>query len=141
MKDDRILIDTSVWINYFHGKDNRLAGIVDDVLTYWVVYVPKVVIAELIQGAKSEKEISVVEQFVETFHIIDHTGDTWRDAGKLAFSMKRKGETVPLIDCYIAIMASENNCMMFSLDDHFRMIKNFTKLDLYIPHSRLRNSK
>jgi len=40
------------------------------------VYVPKVVIAELIQGAMTEKEIAVIEDLVNAFLVIDQTADT-----------------------------------------------------------------
>ena len=132
MKDNRILIDTSVWIDYFKGRDDQFAEKVSEVLTSSDVYVPRVVIAELIQGAKSEKEISVIEEFIGAFGIIDQTENTWLKAGKLSFSMKRKGATINIVDCYIAVIASENNCKIFSLDEHFKSIKRFLKLELFI---------
>lgn len=130
MKDSRILIDTSVWISYFKNKDNSLSEKVEDVLKTTDVYVPRVVIAELVQGAKSEKEISVIEEFIEAFNIIDQTDGTWLNAGKLSFSMKRKGVTVNIVDCYIAVLASENSCKIFTLDEHFKDIKKFLKIEL-----------
>lgn len=130
MKDNRILIDTSVWINYFKNKDNLFTKKVDEVLTFSSVYVPRVVIAELIQGAKSEKEISVIEEFLEAFNIIDQAENTWLKAGRLSFSIKRKGVTVNIVDCYIAVIANENNCKIFSLDEHFKIIKRFLGLEL-----------
>jgi hypothetical protein len=39
------------------------------------VYVPKVVIAKLIQGAMTEKEIAVIEDFVNALLVIDQTAD------------------------------------------------------------------
>lgn len=127
---DRVLIDTSVWIAYFKNKDSRLAEKVGEVLTSADVHVPKVVIAELIQGAKSEKEISVIEEFIEAFNIIDQKEDTWLKAGRLSFSMKKKGLTVHIVDCYISILAFENNCSIFTLDEHFKGIKRFLKVRL-----------
>jgi len=132
VKDDRVLIDTSVWIGYFKGGDHQLAKKVDEVLSTADIYVPRVVIAELIQGAKSEKEISIIEEFVEAFNIVDQTEDTWLKAGRLSFFMKKKGLTVNIVDCYIAIIASENRCKIFSLDEHFRGIKRFLKLELFV---------
>ncbi len=132
MKDNRILIDTSVWIDYFRGRDDQFAGKVDEVLTFSDVYVPRVVIAELLQGSKSEKEIAVIEEFIGAFNIIDQTDNTWLKAGRLSFSMKRKGITVSIVDCYIAVIASENNCKIFSLDERFKSIKRFLKLELFI---------
>ena len=130
VSDNRVLIDTSVWIAYFKNSLKQLTEKVDDVLTHGSVYVPKVVIAELIQGAKTDKEIAVIEEFVNAFTVIDQTADTWLKAGRLSFSMKKKGSTVHIIDCYIAILANEHNCSILSLDEHFRSIQKFLKFDL-----------
>jgi predicted nucleic acid-binding protein len=130
VRDKKILIDTSVWIDYFKGNDTPLHYRVDKALTHSHIYIPKVVLAELIQGAKSEKEIAVIEDFIEAFHIIDQKEDTWMKAGRLSFSMKRKGITIHIIDCYIAVIASENGCGIFSLDEQFKNIKKFLHIDL-----------
>jgi len=130
VKDNRVLIDTSVWIDYFKGKDGPFAEKVNKALTSSVVCVPKVVIAELIQGAKSEKEIAVIGEFFDAFNIIDQTEDTWKIAGELSFSMKRKCLTISLVDCYIAVIADKNRCRIFTLDEHFKKIKQFLKIDL-----------
>lgn len=125
MRGERVLIDTSVWISYFKNKDDQFADKVDEVLASSEVHVPKVVIAELIQGARSEKEISVIEEFIDAFNIIDQSETTWTKAGKLSYSMKKKGITVNVVDCYIAVIADENSCSIFSLDEHFKNIKKF----------------
>lgn len=127
---DSVLIDTSVWISYFKDKDSAFADKVDELLVSSAVHVPKVVIAELIQGAKTEKEISVIEDFIDAFSVIDQTENTWTKAGKLSFSMKKKGITVSIVDCYIAVIAHENGCSIFSLDEHFKSIKKFIGITL-----------
>ena len=130
MKGEKVLIDTSVWIDYFKSANNNIAEQVDEILANAEVYVPKSVIAELIQGAKSEKEISVIEEFVNAFHLIDQSEDTWSKAGKLSYTMKRKGITANLMDCYLAIIAQENNCKILTLDRHFKDIKKFLRIEL-----------
>ena len=130
MKGEKVLIDTSVWIDYFKSANNYIAELVDEILTNAEVYVPKSVIAELIQGAKSEKEISVIEEFVNAFHLIDQSEDTWSKAGKLSYTMKRKGITANLMDCYLAVIAQENNCKILTLDRHFKDIKKFLRIEL-----------
>lgn len=120
---DRILIDTSVWIDYFKGKDPHLADEVDAYIKAQTVYVPKIVIAELIQGARSEKEIKVINEFTVAFSIIDQRDETWKKAGLLSYRLKRKGKTCNLTDCYIAIIAKENGCKVFTLDPHFYEMK------------------
>ena len=73
MKGERILIDTSVWIAYFKDRDSRFSDKVDEFLTSAHICVPKVVIAELIQGAKSEKEIAVIKECFEAFTVIEES--------------------------------------------------------------------
>lgn len=127
---DKVLVDTSIWINYLKGQKSQFSDKVDEILTSSVIIVPKVAIAELIKGAKSEKEIKAIEQLLEAFHIIDSTRNTWIKAGKLSFSLKRSGITINLVDCYIAILSIENNCKIFSIDEHFSVIKDFIKIEL-----------
>ncbi|RZD17521.1 MAG: PIN domain nuclease [Candidatus Acididesulfobacter diazotrophicus] len=130
MKDERILIDTSAWIDYFKGQNGQTMNLMDVVLSKNDIYVPKVVIAELLQGCKSEKETSFIEGFLDTFFIIDNSPDTWIKAGRLSFLMKRHGKTVNLTDCYISVIAQENNCIILTLDKHFKDIKKFLEIKL-----------
>jgi predicted nucleic acid-binding protein len=130
MNGRRILIDTSVWIDYFKNKSSDIADKVDKMLTVDDVYVPKIVIAELIQGAKSEREVAVIEEFVDAFHIVDQGEDTWIKAGKLSYSLKKKGRNINLSDCYIAVIAQEHDCHIFTLDKHFEEIQKFADIRL-----------
>ena len=122
MSAEKVLIDTSVWIDYFRDKSSLISGKVDKILSEANVYVPKIVLAELIQQAKSEKEISVIEDSFDVFNIIDQKEDTWIKAGKLSYSLKKKGINVNLTDCYIAVIAREYGCKIFTLDEHFKKI-------------------
>ncbi len=130
MNAKRILIDTSVWIKYFRDQSTRLSKNVDELLSKHEIYVPKIVIAELIQGSKSEREISVIEDFVDAFNIVDQSEDTWMKAGRVSYSLKKKGKTVNLTDCYIAVIAQEYDCYIFSLDEHFTDIQKGLSIHL-----------
>jgi len=130
MNGEKVLIDTSVWIKYFRDRPTSISKKVDEILSKQEVYVPKIVIAELIQGAKSEREISVIEDFVDAFNIIDQREDTWLKTGKLSFTLKKKGKTINLTDCYIAVIAKEYECQIFSLDEHFKDIPKSLNIHL-----------
>ncbi len=127
---DRVLIDTSAWIDYFQAAESAASEQMDETLSNRDVYVPKVVIAELIQGAKSEKEINVTKGFLDAFTIIEEGKETWYKAARLSFDLKRKGKTINLTDCYIAVMAKEHNCSILTLDKHFREIQKHDGLRL-----------
>lgn len=130
MSAEKILIDTSIWIDYFQNKSSLISEKVDKILSENEVYVPKIVIAELIQGAKSEKEISIIEDFLDAFHIVDQKEDTWLKAGRLSYDLKKKGKTINLLDCYIATIAQEHECKIFTLNRHFKEIQSIADISL-----------
>ena len=130
MSVEKILIDTSIWIDYFRNKSSKISEKVDSILSNHEVYVPKIVIAEPIQGAKSEREISVIEDFLGAFNIIDQKEDTWLKTGRLCFNLRKKGKNVNLTDCYIAIIADEHKCQILTLDEHFKEIQKMLPITL-----------
>jgi predicted nucleic acid-binding protein len=128
---DRVLIDTSVWIPYLQGTaPGELERAVDELLTGRDVIVPKIVLAELIQGARSEKDIAAILEFLEAFTVVDEGEKTWLDAGRLSYNMKKKGKTINLADCYLAILARENKASILTLDKHFKDLHKDAGLDL-----------
>jgi predicted nucleic acid-binding protein len=108
---------------------------VDDLLARSDIHVPKIVLAELIQGARSESDLAVLQDFLEAFSIIGEQETTWLVAGKLAYALKKKGKTVNLADCYIAVLAKENSCGIFTLDKHFKKIQKEVGFKLITVHA------
>jgi hypothetical protein len=127
---ERILIDTSVWIEFFRDASSPAAEKTEKILDEDEVFVPKMVLAELIQGAKSLKEIGVIDGFFEAFLIIDQNDDTWVKAGRLAYDLKKKGTTIPLSDCYLAVIALQHKCKVFTLNRHFQDIGSLVDIIL-----------
>ncbi len=130
MSAEKILIDTSVWIEYFRSKSSPIADRVDRMFDEDEVWVPKIVIAELMQGAKSAKELSIIRDFIEAFNVIDQRDDTWIKAGRLSYDLKKKGKNIHLLDCYIAVIAQENGCKVFTLNRHFQEIQGIFNITL-----------
>jgi predicted nucleic acid-binding protein len=138
MSAERILIDTSVWIDYFRNQSVGFVDFVAEIVNRHEVCVPRIVLAELMQGAKSEKELSVISEFMEAFTIIDQTDQTWVTSGRLSYELKKKGKNVNLTDCYIAVLAQENNCALLTLDRHFKDIRVHLGIQLIDAESVLR---
>ncbi len=130
---DNIIIDTSAWIDYFQKTNSELSNQMDNLLSQANIYAPKIIIAELIQGAHSEKEVALIKEFLEAFRIIGEKEDTWFKAGSLSYTLKKKGKTVNLTDCYISIIAKEQNCAILTLDKHFKEIEKVSGIKLITP--------
>jgi predicted nucleic acid-binding protein len=45
------------------------------------------------------------------------------DKSKISYNLKKKGKFVNLTHCYIAVIAQENRCRIFTLDEHFKDIQ------------------
>jgi len=130
MSAEKVLIDTSVWIDYFQNASSPISEEVDRILSEGEAYVPKIVIAELIQGAKTSKEIAVIEDFLDAFYIIDNKEDTWIKAGRLSYDLEKKGKSIHLLVCYIATIAQQFGCKIFTLNRHFKEIQKVINIAL-----------
>jgi predicted nucleic acid-binding protein len=127
---DRVLVDTSVWVDYLRGDSPLVAEKVDRLLTGAEICIPKIVLAELLQGAKSDRDAAAVGEFPEAFTIIDQGPETWVKAGRLSRRLRSRGQIIHLVDCYIAVIADENGCAVLTLDEHFREIAKVMPLRL-----------
>ena len=131
---DKVLIDTSVWIDYLQGSAREgLRQLVDDLLDGKEILAPKLVIAELIHGARTEKDIEIIREFLEAFTIVGENEGTWLNAGRLSFDLKKKGKTINLADCYISVIAQEHRAAVLTLDRHFKDIQKEIGLELIAP--------
>lgn len=127
---DKVLVDTSVWIEFFRKKDPYY-GIVLELMDDDRICCIGLIFAELMQGAKSEKELNTIKEFLHVFDFLPESIDIWEDAGELSFVLQRKGVTVGLSDCYISVITKSANTTLLTLDKHFSAIQKETVLNLY----------
>ena len=119
--DKLVLIDTSIWINYFRGKKETLEK-VNKLIDSGRVCCLRLIIAELIQGAKTEREMRVIKDLADVFPILAESPDSWENAGILSLRLRKAGKNIGLSDCYIATVAQENGALIYTLDEHFKDI-------------------
>lgn len=122
MKDSPdVLVDTSAWIDFFRKKEPAYSSIVR-LLDNGQICCIGIVLAELLQGAKSEKELEVLRDFLHVFHFLPDDTHLWQKAGELSYSLRREGKTVGLSDCYISVSARSHHAKILSFDKHFDLI-------------------
>lgn len=127
---DKILVDTSVWIEFFKKKEpwySAVSKLMDDQR----VCCAGLILAELIQGAKSDKELEVLRDFRHVFSFLDESVDLWQAAGELSGALHRKGKSIGLSDCYLAVAARSSQAKVFTIDKHFEVIKSIAGIALY----------
>ncbi len=119
---NRVLADTSIWVEYFNRPKSEYAERLAEFLEIEVVYITGIILAELLQGAKTHAEFNLLRNNLKVLPLLKETDKTWEEVGKLSFDLQRKGIVIPLSDCLIAVLAQENNCQMFTLDKHFTYV-------------------
>ena len=85
-----------------------------------------IILAELLQGAKSQKEFNVLKEFLHVFDFLPESTEIWRKAGELSYLLRQKGKSVGLSDCYISVVANTNDATLLTLDRHFEVIEKET---------------
>jgi predicted nucleic acid-binding protein len=131
MKDsDKILVDTSAWIEFFRKKAPYHKAVLE-LIESRRVCCAGIVLAELMQGARSQKELDVLKEFLYVFDFLQDSTELWEKAGELSYALRQKGKAIGLSDCYISVLVQTNNIQLLTLDKHFEIIRKEFELNLY----------
>jgi predicted nucleic acid-binding protein len=126
----KVLVDTSLWIEFFR-KHEPYHGVMERLIDNEQICLCGIILAELMQGAKSEKELAVLLNLPQVFSFIPETHQLWAEAGRLAFDLRRKGLTIGLSDCYIAVAAASARAQVATLDSHFTALNKPAGITLF----------
>lgn len=124
---DKVLIDTSAWVDFFTRSASRAAGVVDRLLEEERGCVTGVVMAELLRRARSAQARDLLLATLQSLMFLETTRDIWMASGSLAASLSQAGRSLPLTDIVIAAVAHAYDCAIYTTDAHFN----------HIPHVKL----
>jgi len=116
-----IMVDTSVWIEYFKNNED-IASIIDNLLDKNQICITGPVVSELLQGIKTEKELKLLNMYIDGIPYVPCSIDDWKDAGSFLYDLRRKGITIPLTDMIIAVVSIRHGMKIFTFDNHFEKI-------------------
>ena len=120
-----ILVDTSVWIDFFRNSDPEIGGRLSGLLEDGEVIAISAIFGELLQGAKNEAEEKVILEFWESLPKIDEE-DLFIEAGKLSREFKLTTKGVGLVDGYILAACKREKLTLWTLDK--KLLEVFLKL-------------
>ncbi|MFA7122703.1 MAG: PIN domain-containing protein [Candidatus Delongbacteria bacterium] len=124
-----IIADTSIWIEFLRNrlKDHE---IFIRLIENDYILMPEVVSGELLQGARSEKEVMIIKGYAENLKTPESKG-LFICAGEYSFKNKLKDNGVGLIDAAIIVSAIQTNSKIWSLDK--KLIGCLEEKYIYIP--------
>jgi predicted nucleic acid-binding protein len=117
-----IAVDTSVWIDFFNGRDTSHVRRLNALLGTEEVVVGDLMLCEVLQGLNSEQTARLVEGVLRRFDIVPMAGETIAIAAASNFrSLRRRGITVrKTIDLLIGTWCIENRMALLHNDNDFR---------------------
>jgi len=116
-----ILVDSSVWIDFFRGTRTPQAERLDVLLGTTRIAVGDLILAEVLQGVRDEREFQQVRKTLDSFEQVDLVGrDIAIQAAKNFRKLRDLGLTVrKTIDALIATWCIESNYMLLHSDRDF----------------------
>lgn len=114
----KVLVDTSVWIDFFRNGTGRDGDELDTLLAEDRVLLFGVIEMEIFQGLK-KKELAEIQSVFDVLPYVDTTRADFIAAGALWKRLRESGKTIPATDCLIAAVCLSRDFTLFSLDKHF----------------------
>ncbi len=126
-----ILVDTSVFIDFLRGADNRPVDRLNDIIEKNIPFgINNYIYQELLQGAASEKDFNSLKEYLGTqrFYGLLKGQESHENAARLYFRCRRQGLTIrSTIDLIISQIAIENNLFLLHNDKDFEEISKIKK--------------
>lgn len=127
-----VLIDTSVWIDFFSSKPsphvNNLDTLIKDEDD---ICICGIVLTEVLQGIKHEREYHKTKEFFKDLVYLPMNYSTYLKSAEIYRTLRKKGITIRrVLDCLIASVAIENNIPILHNDKDFLQIEKHYKLKI-----------
>jgi predicted nucleic acid-binding protein len=116
-----VLVDTSVWIDYFRGIESRHTRILDEYLDSERVAIGDLIIVELLQGFKTKARIAAAYQIISRLEYYDLAGkDIAFKAAENYRLLRSRGITIrKTVDNIIGTFCIENQIKLLHNDRDF----------------------
>lgn len=121
-------LDTTVWIHFFRGAGPNIQERVTSLLMADNLVTSRIVIMELLRGARSRKEYASLHSLFSAMRCLEMTDSFWDLAGKTAYLLRKVGVNVPLTDTLIAVLALQNGMILLHDDRHYELIASVVDL-------------
>ncbi len=130
-----ILVDTSVWIDFLHGKNSIYRHALHNLIEKEEdVCISGIILTEILQGIRDDEIFSEIKCYLLEFPIYNPKDvDTYIFASNIFRQCKKKGKTVrKTVDCLIAAIAIENGLILLHNDRDFDSIKQCADLKVVV---------
>ena len=130
-----LLVDSSVWIDYFNGAVTPQTDHLDNLLGSELVVTGDLILAEVLQGFKQDREFELARDILLKMPVMAMVGrEIAEQSAENYRHLRKKGVTVrKTIDCLIATFCIENNLTLLHADRDFDPFEQYLGLKVRRP--------
>ena len=123
-----IFVDTNINIDFWKNPTKEAFEVfqTNEIATCGIV------LAELLHGARNEKEIEKIRQALSDFTFLEITHSDWFEIGLMLNKLKKEGLKFPFQDILLAFIAIRNELQFWTMINTLNIFKNILKLYNYI---------
>lgn len=116
-----VLVDTSVWIDFFRGKSTREVRELERLLREGVdICICGVILTEILQGIRDDSDYRKTKAIVDAFLFLPMNRQTFLHAAEMYRLLRRKGVTIrKSVDCMIAAVSIDHDVPLLHRDRDF----------------------
>jgi hypothetical protein len=125
-----ILVDSSVWIDYFNGKKTSKTDWLDSALGNKPIIIGDLILAEVLQGFQDEKDFRTAKRLLLNFPFMDMVGQELAIKSAENYRiLRKKGITVrKTIDVMIGTFCIHYNFSLLHDDRDFDLLEKYLKM-------------
>lgn len=116
-----ILVDSSVWIEFFRGRDVGLVSRMREALDADEVALAAPVRLEILTGAR-RNELATLQRVFSALPVLYPSEETWKNLDRWVFDARDRGLRFGAMDLLIAGIAAEMGAALWSKDAAFRIM-------------------
>lgn len=123
-----VLVDTSIWVEYFRTGDNseKLDFLIDENL----IVTNDLILAELIPFLKIQNQRKLINLLLNINRF--DLSVNWNQIIEYQYKCLKNGlNGIGIPDLIFAQNAKQNHCEIYSLDNHFRLMKDILNLQVH----------
>ena len=133
MVTEKILVDSSVWIDFLRAGKSKEALVFDELLAIDAVCTNWTIRIEVISGARHDTEYDLLEARFTAVPLLNLYETYWNELIRTRYLLARKGLQASLPDLSIAVMARHYGSPLLTLDRPLLLIAKALSVKLYTP--------
>ena len=126
-----VVVDSSVWVEFFRGRDLRLVEQVASLLDRDEVALAAPVRLEILLGA-SNKELPLLRRVLSALPLLLPSAELWDKLDLSVERARRAGQRFSALDLLIAGIADEHDATLWSLDQDFTRMARLGLVRLHV---------